>query len=378
MGGQVPQTVVADTPPKADEPRTTDAGSQGKDLMSFLDIPAEVQGQLKPREAPTELPGDVPPPTETPEQPPHQEVELPKEEAADEEPEEEEEEPAAQQQEEPPKVDKRQKRINRLTRQKSELAAKLDAAAAEREELRKKLEQFEGKQQQPIVPTGIGRLGWISSEQQLAQEYAKAQGVMDWCDQNPQGATVGEGENEKYYDPETIAGWRREAEKLVMTAPMRREELRQYSTARNYYDGLVKQAWPELLDQTTQDYQIAEAIRQQYPVLRHLPQGDYVVGLLVEGAKSLDARNAKNGQQPPKQHRDIDERAFAPRVPLSPHTANPPTRTAAPSSKQRLNEAMDNLIKDPDGSETSVAAAFGALDAARPHQRPTAKTPVTS
>jgi hypothetical protein len=386
---QVTETEVPNAPAKQDEPRT-EAGSDQKDLMSFLDIPADVQGQLKPREVPTELPGDVPaPPVD---QPAPTEQPAPDEEA-DEPEEEEEQEPVAAQSEQPQKVDKRQKRINRLTRQKGELQDKLDAEAAKAEELRQKLAQYEGRQQQqgPPVPSDIGRLGWITTEQQLAQEYNKAQSVIDWCDKNETGQYL---TDEQIADPykesvekgellpeeakaRTVAFWRREADRLVTTAPMRREELRQYAAVRNHYDGLVKQSWPELLDKSSPDYQIAQSIKAQYPFLTSMPQGDYAVALLIEGAKAVDARNAAgNGQR--RQHRDIDERAFGPRVPISPHVANPPTRTAAPSSKQRLNEAMDNLVKDPDGSATSLANAFGALDAARPGQRPTGKTAVRS
>jgi hypothetical protein len=380
VAGQVPQTEVADTPASQDKPRTQ-TGQES--LMDFLDIPADVQGQLKPREATPELPGDVPAPPQqaAPPPPTEEEVQPSRDEEAAEEPDEEAEEtPPEPAQGETPKLDKRQKRINRLTRQKSELQNKLDATYAEQEELRRKLTQYESVQQQTAagaVPT-FNRLGWITSEQQLATEAAKADAMIEWCDANAEGVTTGSGENEKYYDADTVAYWRREAQKVVMAAPMRREELRQYGDAKNHFDGLVRNAWPDLLDQSSEGYQIAQAVYRQYPQLAGLPQGLYVVGLLIEGAKSVDARAAQNGQVPQRAHRDIDERAFAPRVPLSPHIANPPTRPVTPSSKQRINEAMDNLVKDTDGSATSVAAAFAAMDAARPQQRPTGKTPVRS
>jgi len=376
---QIPQTGVADTPPSADMPRT-EAGSDRGNLMDFLDIPADVQGQLKPREVAAELPGDVPvPPEETESPPPTGEEPSRDEEVVEEEPEEEPEAEPAAAPEEQPKLDKRQKRINRLTRQKSELQSKLDAAYAQNQEMLRHLEQIQGKQEQTAAaaPQSVGRLGWIRSEEQLAKEVAQADSIIEWCDENAEGATIGSGEEEKYHDSEQISKWRREAEKLVLHAPIRREELQRFGAAQNYYTGLVQENWPEILDPKTPDHQMAVAILQFYPWLQSTPQAWYAAGLVIEGAKALEARNAgkANGQ---RQHRDIDERAFAPRVPLSPHVANPPTRTATPSSKQRLNEAMSNLVKDPDGSATSVAAAFGAIDAARPQQRPTGKTPVRS
>jgi hypothetical protein len=373
--GQQAEDAAAAPQTTADSPRTTSQGDSGS-LMDFLDIPADVQGQLKPREAAPELPGDVPSPPSD-ESPPPTEEEPSRDEEVEEESEEEAEQPVAAQ-EEQPKLDKRQKRINRLTRQKSELQTKLDAVYAENQEMRQYLEQVQGKQQQTTraAPAGVGRLSWIASEQQLQQEVAKADSVIEWCDLHPEGATTGSGENEEYIEPETIAGWRREAEKLVIHAPMRREELQKFGQAQNYYNGLVQENWPEILDQRSPDHQMAVAILQFYPWLQSTPQAWYAAGLVIEGAKALEARAGKaNGQ---RQHRDIDERAFAPRVPLAPHSANPPTRSATPSSKQRLNEAMSNLVKDSDGSSTSLADVFGALEGARPGQRTSGKTPVKS
>jgi hypothetical protein len=373
--GQQAEDAAAAPQTTADEPRT-DAGQNRGSLMDFLDIPADVQGQLKPREAEAELPGDISPPPEEPESPPPTEEEPPsQDEEAGEEETEEEEQPAAEQQ---PKVDKRQKRINRLTRQKSELQNKLDAVYAENEQIRQYLAQQQ-EQQQPAAgtkPPSVGRLGWIKSEQQLAQEVSNADEVIEWCDRNAEGVTTGSGENEEYVDSEKIARWRREAEKLVLHAPMRREELQKFGQAQNYYNGLVQENWPEILDQRSPDHQMAVAILQFYPWLQQTPQAWYAAGLVIEGAKALEARTAgkANGQ---RQHRDIDERAFAPRVPLAPHTANPPTRTGTPSSKQRLNEAMSNLVKDSDGSSSSLADVFGAIEGARPH-RTGGKTPVKS
>jgi hypothetical protein len=379
VAGQVPQTEVADAPREpADKPRTQ---TGGESLLSFLDIPADVQEQLKPREAQVELPGDVPIPPETQEPPPPSEDEQPSRdgEAADESEEEsEDEQPPAAAQAEAPKLDKRQKRINRLTRQKSEIQGKLDATFAELEEARRQLTLVQGQQQQAAAgaaPIAPNRLGWIVSEQQLLQEVSKADAMIEWCDANVEGVTVGDG---NYIGPEQIAYWRREAQKIVMAAPLRRDELRAFSGARNFYDGLTREAWPEIVDQSTPDYQIAMSLKAKYPILTQMPEGDYVTGLLIEGGKSLDARNAAKSKNGQRQHRDIDERAFAPRVPLSPHVANPPSRPVTPSSKQRLNEAMSNLVKDVDGSAASVAATFAALEAARPTQRPSSKTLVRS
>src|SRR5215468_358791 len=177
--GQGTQTAFATAPAPQDNPRTTtETGT--KNVMDFLDIPAEVQSKITPREVSTELPGDVPPPPAqesvepVAEQPPEPELEPEEDET---EPEPEPETPVAEQ----PKLDGRQKRINRLTRQKSELNEKLDQAHREAEELRQRLAKHEGQQpQQPGVQIpGQNRLAWVSDLGQLEQQTNLAKGTID-------------------------------------------------------------------------------------------------------------------------------------------------------------------------------------------------------
>lgn len=45
-------------------------------------------------------------------------------------------------------------------------------------------------------------------------------------------------------------------------------------------------------DKSNSDYKAAQAIYQRHPFLRNIPEGDFTVGLIVEGIKAVDARNA--------------------------------------------------------------------------------------
>jgi hypothetical protein len=49
---------------------------------------------------------------------------------------------------------------------------------------------------------------------------------------------------------------------------------------------------PFLKDQTSADYKSAQAIFQRHPFLRNIPEGDFTVGLIVEGIKAVEARTA--------------------------------------------------------------------------------------
>jgi hypothetical protein len=368
-----PQQPAADQPttPQQSEPKH---GYQG--VMDLLDIPAEVQDQIAPPvEEPkkkTEEPEKRPAQPEPEPEPEDEESEV--EEAETEE--DEQERPAAQ--EEPQKFDKRQKRINRLTRKTHQLESQLDSALDRIKELEgeggKRAKQ---KSDEPFVPSASPWLAHVKSESQLNTELAKARSVIEWCDANPDGAgltdeSIDEAYKKAYNDgnltqeealSKSIAKWRRESEKAILDAPQRREEIRGYNGARGHFDGMARQIWPELFDKSSEDYQVAQQLLGQFPSIKGSPQANYAIGLVIEGARSLQARMAQvEGKNGGKAHRDISERAFEPRVPLAPHTAEPPSREATPSSQKVLNEAMSNLVSDVDGGSASLAAAFGAMD----------------
>jgi hypothetical protein len=404
QGAQDADIATAPQETPVDKPTTTAKQSDVKGLADFLDIPKEVQSQLKPRSV-QPMEGDIPPDHrpateagpaqeeegELPLEERPQEVPVPEEEAE----EADEQEPTAAEAEHPEKADKRLKRINRLTRQRNEALDRVD-------ELQRKVAAYEGTAAEPSqdggtaapVPGASPWLRYITDERQLRTEVAKAESLIDWCDANPEGT----GLSDQAVDPQyllkynkgeltqeeaaqkTVAKWRREADKIVRGAPERREELREYGAVRNQTETLARQAWPEMFDKRTEEYQLAQNLLRQFPFLTSLPQANYAVGLLIEGAKTLqgklDRAQGKNGTQTPR-HRDISERVFEPRVPLAPHTAEPLSREVKPSSHKRLNEAMSNLVKDVDGSSSSLAAAFAALDATR-NTRAGSRTPVKS
>src|SRR5262245_7832822 len=371
QAGQGTQTVEsastpASTPAQDKQPTTTTVEQKtAPGLMDLLDIPPELQERLAPKAEEPAAQAEAPPAqtgaaAETPAATEEQD------EDSDDEPDEETSPPAA----EGPKPDKRDKRIKRLTRQKWEAEKKADQLFQLAQEQQAKLEAFEGKggPQGPMIPSGTGRLAYVTDERQLGQEVAKAESIIDWCDQNAEGATTGTGENEKYIDAAEITRWRRQAEKVVLSAPQRRDEIRSFHAQRAHFDGLAQDLWPAIFDESSEQHQIAQAILAQFPVIRDSPQAHYAVGLVIEGAMSLEKR-APKGAQPnggePKVRRDISPRAFEPRVPIAPATPAPPSREATPSLRKQVNEAMSNLVNDPDGSAASLAAAFAAMDKAK-------------
>jgi hypothetical protein len=294
-----------------------------KAVMDHLGIPPELQAQI----APAAETAATTPAEEQGEQREEQGAETETDEDEEEEQEQEQEEKSEGQ-----RPDKRDKRINRLTRQKHELTEQLDTAVSELEKLREERQSQTAATEQSI-PIGRGRLSHIATERELGQEIAKAEAVIEWCDANTEGATTGEGDKEKFISPEEVTKWRREAEKIVLIAPNRRDEIRTFNSTRTHFDGLAQQAWPELFDKGTKEYQLASSILNEFPTIKTSPQAKYAVGLVIEGMRALQGRaqgaegkgQRQNGE---KTRRDISPRAFEPRVPIAPHTANPPSRPA--------------------------------------------------
>jgi hypothetical protein len=217
-----------------------------------------------------------------------------------------------------------------------------------------------------------GRLPAIQSE------IDKIDAQLAWCDNNADGGEIGEGDKAQYYDGATVKAWRRSAEMARQERVVeKREELWNLEQARKQSDSNAYQLWPDMFDKRNPDFQEAVAIIKRYPFLQALPEANLVVGTYLEGLKKVREKvnGSKNGQTQ-KQHRDLDERVFGtPRVPIAPHTSEPPTRESKPSSQKQLNEAMSRLAKDSDGSSESVADVFAAMEKARAG-RPGSRSPV--
>lgn len=359
-----PQQVVADQP-------TTEKTTDIRGIAQFLDIPDSVLDRIAPKPAekePESEPVTEPVTSEATEEP--EALTEPTGELDEEEPEgEEQPEKEPVEGEQPQKIDKRQKRINRLTRQKSELQTQLDNLAAENQKLRT---QNGSKPEDQPAPLVGGRLPAIQ------QEIAKCDAILAWCDDNAEGGEFGEGDKATFYDAKAIKGWRRNAEtarqKHVVEEGKETDRLAQ---ARAQADQQAYLAWPEMFDKSTPEYQEAVGYIQRYPFLVNIPEANVALGLLLEGAKSLKARSQKNGQaNGEKKHKDIDERAFStPRVPIAPHSAGPPSRESKPSSQKKFNEAMSNLVKDQDNNDKWLAEAFAAIEEQN-RSATTGRTPV--
>jgi hypothetical protein len=257
------------------------------------------------------------------------------------------------------KLTKEQKRINRLVRQRNEAERAADATAAENQQFREyfaRQQQEQGAQQQSEMPAGATSvLDRVATEPQLNTEIARAKALREWCDANAEGVTIGEGENQKFTPPEQVAKWAREADKIIADAPLRLDQIRAVTQARQVYNQTAFQICPELFDRSKPEHQLASALLQELPRTIHQHPGinlflaDWVRGYQARQAETGNriADTGKNGNgNGQQQKRAIDDRAFAPRIPLAPHTDITTSRgNAEPSSRKTVDKAMKNLIE---------------------------------
>lgn len=354
------------------EPGTTSVGA----LMDALGIPESVREHLSVKDAQKdEKPSAESAAADEEAEPPQSVAETDEAGAAEEQT--DEQEPQEQQTQEQQRPNKYQKRINRLTRQKSELEEALRAKEAQLEELRQKLESQE-PQKLAAAPPGRGPLAYVADERELSQEVQKAEALIEFCDEHPDGVTVDAGKTtERFVDSTEIAKWRRAAEKVLLHAPLRRDELRAHNAQRQKSDEIAMQICPQLFESGSEENKAAAALLRMVPEVAGRPDINHLAALVIEGIKAVQARSAAsaNGEKVAAsgangssagRSSDVKSRLLAARAPVAPHVANPPVdRSESLSGVKRLKEAVDKLVEEPGTDRVKrIADVLGALDSA--------------
>jgi len=269
------------------------------------------------------------------------------------------------------------KRIGKLTKQRSDERARAEEAEAQRDELK---QQLEAAQPVMIMPTDSDPLAWIETPAQLAQLEREADMTIDWCDANKDGATVKKADGtEEEYTPERVDEMRTKANRYLRLAPRRKDWLGQRAEA----DAVARANFPRIFEKNTTEYQVAQAIMKELPSVathpaRNLLLGDYLVGLAIRLAKEQREREAGNGNGAP---RTVTRTADSPN-PLTrkipPVAKHVPRSSGAPvqNTGKKVDEAMNNVYAS-GGDRSSIAAAYRAIkDAEKTSTNKRAPAPV--
>ena len=218
-----------------------------------------------------------------------------------------------------------QKRIARFTRQKGDLERKLQAAEAERQQLKGEVDRYKSipppEVPLPVVVNPNDPAGNILNETQLEQAHREARFLRRWCEDNPEGGTLqvadGKGSYQtREFSPEQVRTMKRAAEDdLEEHLPKRREYLRaeQASTAE------ALKEFPWLSDQSTPQFRLFKQALANYPTIRLNPDWAKATAIFVEGLEARQARLVAAAKPPalPK------IKNAPPKVPGAPASAPP-------------------------------------------------------
>ena len=231
------------------------------------------------------------------------------------------------------------KRIDKLTAKRREAEGKVDSLESEVAKLRAELD---AKEELPTVPPSDASNPYshLNSVQAVEKELDQAEEVLEWCEDNADGAVVKNSKGEEIeYSAEDIRGVKKNARKaLKRHLPKRLEYLKEESDVA----GQVEEVFPYWKDKSSQSYQEAMQILRNRPDLRNHPTWKADVSMFLLGLQSY--REMVNNTGAKKAAKK--EVKAAPKQPAAPAAApaqkNP---TKARSASARKNFGSDSSVE---------------------------------
>lgn len=188
--------------------------------------------------------------------------------------------------------EKIQRRIDKLTAARKSAEEKATALAAEAEEAKAKVAEYEAQLNEaarPVLsPTADNPLADVDTQDALDAKIKSAQEVRRWALRNTDGATVKRPDgSEVYLDADQIKDYLIKADDvLTLHAPARQQWLAQRQPAVE----AAKNLFPDIFRKGTPMHQAFTATVKQAPELLKLPQAEYWVGLALLGEQTLMAK----------------------------------------------------------------------------------------
>jgi hypothetical protein len=252
--------------------------------------------------------------------------------------------------------EKIQRRIDKLTAARKSAEEKATALAAEAEEAKAKVAEYEAQLNEaarPVLsPTADNPLADVDTQDALDAKIKSAQEVRRWALRNTDGATVKRPDGtEVYLDADQVKDYLIKSDDvLTLHAPARQQWLAQRQPALES----AKSLFPDIFKKGTQMHQAFTATVKQAPELLKLPQAEYWVGLALLGEQTL---MAKQGAQAAKA-KAAQKVSSSKEIAKTPTPANPVSATKS-STSTKGNKALRALTGDSmDDIESFVANAL--------------------
>jgi hypothetical protein len=252
--------------------------------------------------------------------------------------------------------EKIQRRIDKLTAARKSAEEKATALAAEAEEARAKVADYEAQLNEaarPVLsPTADNPLADVDTQDALDAKIKSAQEVRRWALRNTDGATVKRPDGtEVYLDSDQVKDYLLKSDDVIsIHGPARQQWLAQRQPALES----AKSLFPDIFKKGTQMHQAFTATVKQAPELLKLPQAEYWVGLALLGEQTL---MAKQGAQAAKA-KAAQKVSSSKEIAKTPTPANPVSATKS-STSTKGNKALRALTGDSmDDIESFVANAL--------------------
>jgi hypothetical protein len=252
--------------------------------------------------------------------------------------------------------EKVQRRIDKLTAARKSAEEKATALAAEAEEAKAKVAEYEAQLNEaarPVLsPTADNPLADVDTQDALDAKIKSAQEVRRWALRNTDGATVKRPDGtEVYLDSDQVKDYLLKSDDVIsIHGPARQQWLAQRQPALE----AAKSLFPDIFKKGTQMHQAFTATVKQAPELLKLPQAEYWVALALLGEQTL---MAKQGAQAAKA-KAAQKVSSSKEIAKTPTPANPVSATKS-STSTKGNKALRALTGDSmDDIESFVANAL--------------------
>jgi hypothetical protein len=253
--------------------------------------------------------------------------------------------------------EKIQRRIDKLTAARKSAEEKATALAAEAEEAKAKVADYEAQLNEaarPVLsPTADNPLADVDTQDALDAKIKSAQEVRRWALRNTDGATVKRPDGtEVYLDADQVKDYLIKSDDvLTLHAPARQQWLAQRQPALES----AKSIFPDIFKKGTQMHQAFTATVKQAPELLKLPQAEYWVGLALLGEQTL---MAKQGAQAAKA-KAAQKVSSSKEIAKTPTPAKPVSATKSSTSTKSAKGALRALTGDSmDDIESFVTSAL--------------------
>ena len=233
------------------------------------------------------------------------------------------------------------KRIDKLTAKRRVAEGRVDDLESEVKSLREQLESKEELPELANIPSS-NPYSNLTSQRAVEKELEKADEILEWCEDNPDGAIVEKGDDEIEYSADDVRNIKRNARKSIKKhLPERLDYLREESQVNDQVDKVFTY-WK---DRSSVGYQEAMEIIKNRPSLKQYPTWKADVTMFQLG---LQAYKEMTTDKQPKA-----KPAKAPSQPSAPTEApvvSKPAQAKSASARKNFNseptaDALANVLE---------------------------------